>query len=590
MYTKLIKCIGAAVLMQVCIGVQVFAQQGCSLVTLDENGTVFSNENVILQQQFYDTAACFQYINGLPSRLSLQGYVTASIDSVWNNKDAVFIKLFLGEKYVLEHLRINDTIKNILKAANTQYEKLQLQPRSLQLLYQSVLNYFANNGHPFAKVFFDSIDLSANTFNATLMVDKGPYYKMDSIMVDGEARISGNYLQHYLGIEKMYRQDRLNEINDKLAQLTFLRQYQPWNVEMLNTGAILHLYLEPTTNNEIDVLIGLLPSNQQTGKLLLTGEAKALLQNSFGSGEILSLKWQQLQPGSPQLDLFVQRPYILSSKYGVQANFNLYKRDSAFVLLQGRFGLQYRVSQQKSGSVFFHTSSSNALYTDTQLVKITRQLPETGDVTTWGLGIDYFTNTTDYNFNPRKGNEWNFVGILSNKHVTKNNTITKIADPEFNFNQLYDSVKLNTYQLKVQGAAAHYIPLGRQSTIKIGIQGGWLKTPDYYQNEMFRIGGFRLLRGFDEESIYTNLYGVVTSEYRFLLGKNSWFYGFMDAGAAQNSIQTSTTSHSYVGFGTGLALETKAGVLNISIAEGKRDDTRLDFRQTKIHLGFISLF
>jgi len=40
----------------------------------------------------------------------------------------------------------------------------------------------------------------------------------------------------------------------------------------------------------------------------------------------------------------------------------------------------------------------------------------------------------------------------------------------------------------------------------------------------------------------------------------------------------------------GMAIETKAGIINLSYAVGKRNDTNLNFRQSKIHLGFISLF
>jgi fucose permease len=45
-----------------------------------------------------------------------------------------------------------------------------------------------------------------------------------------------------------------------------------------------------------------------------------------------------------------------------------------------------------------------------------------------------------------------------------------------------------------------------------------------------------------------------------------------------------------LGFGIGLSLETNAGVFSISLAEGKRDDDKLNFQQSKIHIGFISLF
>jgi len=48
--------------------------------------------------------------------------------------------------------------------------------------------------------------------------------------------------------------------------------------------------------------------------------------------------------------------------------------------------------------------------------------------------------------------------------------------------------------------------------------------------------------------------------------------------------------HTYLGIGTGLAFETKTGIFNISYAVGKRNDLNFDLRQSKIHIGFVSLF
>jgi hypothetical protein len=49
-------------------------------------------------------------------------------------------------------------------------------------------------------------------------------------------------------------------------------------------------------------------------------------------------------------------------------------------------------------------------------------------------------------------------------------------------------------------------------------------------------------------------------------------------------------SHTYLGTGFGMALETKAGILNLSYAVGKRNDASFSFRQSKIHFGFVSIF
>ena len=45
-----------------------------------------------------------------------------------------------------------------------------------------------------------------------------------------------------------------------------------------------------------------------------------------------------------------------------------------------------------------------------------------------------------------------------------------------------------------------------------------------FQNELFRIGGLKTLRGFDEESIFASVYSIFTLEYRFILEQNSYYY------------------------------------------------------------------
>src|SRR5205814_117166 len=138
--------------------------------------------------------------------------------------------------------------------------------------------------------------------------------------------------------------------------------------------------------------------------------------------------------------------------------------------------------------------------------------------------------------------------------------------------------------------AAHYFPIGKQATFKTALQGGWFQSPNYYDNELFQIGGFKKLRGFDEESIYTNRFLIATLEYRYLLAQNSWLFGFTDIGRAAYESNSDSYAHNYYGFGAGIAFETNTGIFNISWAIGKRDDLNLDLRQSKIHIGFVSVF
>jgi outer membrane protein assembly factor BamA len=138
--------------------------------------------------------------------------------------------------------------------------------------------------------------------------------------------------------------------------------------------------------------------------------------------------------------------------------------------------------------------------------------------------------------------------------------------------------------------AAHYFPVGRGATFKTAFNGGWFQSPDIFRNELFQIGGYKLLRGFDEESIFSSAYGVGTAEYRYLLGQNSFLSAFVDYGVSTNSVLENKVNSKFLGAGVGMAFETKGGIFNITYAAGKRDDQKFNLRQSKIHLGYVNYF
>ena len=227
---------------------------------------------------------------------------------------------------------------------------------------------------------------------------------------------------------------------------------------------------------------------------------------------------------------------------------------------------------------------------DTFTIKNSRQLPDIADVSSVNLLLDYQVNNTNYRFNPARGNEVSVSLAVGNKKIRKNAAITQIKDPAFNYNSLYDTLKLNTYQLRLKASAAHYITLGRQSVFKTGIHAGIYESPNSFRNELFQIGGYKLLRGFDEESIYANQFAVATLEYRYLLGLNSYFFGFTDIGKTHYKNQGKNLTNTFLGGGIGLAFETKGGIFNISYAAGKRNDLRFNIKESKIHFGYVSVF
>jgi outer membrane protein assembly factor BamA len=205
--------------------------------------------------------------------------------------------------------------------------------------------------------------------------------------------------------------------------------------------------------------------------------------------------------------------------------------------------------------------------------------------------LDYEWNNTNYRLNPRSGNELQLVTSAGLRTIHKNNDILSITDTSFRYESLYDSLKLKTYQFRVKLTVAHYFPAGKRSTLKAVINAGVFSSESIFRNELFQIGGFKLLRGFDEESIYATRYGVLTAEYRYLVGLNSYLFAFSDAGMIKNKFQNVNVNNSFISAGLGLLFETKFGLLNMSFAVGKRDDVNFDLRRAaKIHFGYINYF
>lgn len=553
-----------------------------------------------LTTSFPTKSLCIDYINKLPGLLSGKGFPTASVDSVYFDSVSAHIDLYLGQQYKWAQINTNQVDPVVLKQSGWVHEfnKGIIDFSELNSLQQRILNYYERTGFPFAATRLDSVEIEDDKIKGTLRIDKGVLYHIDSIHVYGKVKIKNNFLQHYLNIAngETYNKDKLQDISKRLLELPYLQEQRPWNLSMLGTGATINLYLAPKRSSQVNFLVGFLPSNTQTGKTRLTGDVNLDLKNALGAGESILLNWQQLQQKSPRLNLGYKHPYIFNTSFGVDLAFDLLKRDSTYLQLNSQIGIQYILSAKESGTIFYQNQRSYLLEGgfDTNQVIILRKLPQDIDVSASSIGLDYEWVNTNYGLNPMRGNELKIITTAGVKKIAKNNDIVHLkdpSDPSFQFSSLYDTIKLKSYQVKLNAMAAHFFPVGKKSTVKTAVGIGIFGSQNVFRNELFRIGGYKLLRGFDEESIYASSYTVLTFEYRYLVGINSYLFGFTDMGFTKTKFQTTDFSNQYTGVGLGLAFETKFGLLNVSYAVGKRNDLKLNIREaSKIHFGYINYF
>ncbi|HEY9342094.1 MAG TPA: hypothetical protein VIQ23_10965 [Hanamia sp.] len=568
---------------------------------LSGKDTSYSVQQIGIKNSLASKEEASVYLNALPAMLLNRGFPGASVDSVRYDSTSARVLLFLGEKYKWASINTDSIDKNVLNNIGwneKQFNNKEINFVQLQFVQNEIVKYYENSGYPFAEVSLDSIQILDNKIKGDLRVKKGTLYHIDSIRVYGKVKIKNLFLQHYLDIYNgsIYNNQKLKQVSKLMQELPFLQEQNPSDITMLGSGSVLNLYLLPKPSSQINVLVGFLPGNTITGKTQITADVHLDLKNALGAGENILLNWQQLQPQSPRLNLGYTHPYILNSNFGIDFSFDLLKRDSAYLQLNSIFGLQYIISSSQALKIFYQNERSFLLSggVDTNQIIFSKRLPPNIDVSSGNIGIGYHYVNTDYRFNPRKGNELDITASAGIKKIAKNNDIIALKDPSnpaFDFNSLYDTVKLKTYRVRITASAAHYFPFGKNNVLKTAANLGLLQSPQTFQNELFRIGGYKLLRGFDEESIYANQYAVFTAEYRYLVGINSYFFGFSDVGVTKAKFNATAFSNSFISGGLGLEFETKFGLLNLSYAIGKRNDVKFDIRNSsKIHFGYINYF
>jgi outer membrane protein assembly factor BamA len=549
-----------------------------------------------LLEKFATQTEARSFISTIPTLLQTKGYLTASVDSAQIDSTIGFVHLFLGLQYRWAKIHTQPQDQEVLSAVRwpqSSFANSGMDWPSVKNWQEQIVTYLENNGYPFAKVAFDSINIHGNQVEALLKIDKGYLFKLDSIRLWGNAKISREFLQRYLDLPNgsIFNKQKILDASKRIKQIAYVEEEQPASISFQATGSALNLYLKAKKNSQVNLLVGFLPNSNvaQGKKFLITGEANILLRNALGAGETIGLNWQQLQVKSPRLNILYDHPFLFKSPLGLNYTMDMFRKDSTFLNINMQLGANYIVSGKQSAMVFIQRRQSILNGVDTNRIKHLKRLPAEADVSSTNLGVTYNYNSTDYRFNPRKGNDVSITVAAGKKKIKKNNQVLELKEAAFDYERLYDTVKLNTYQFRFTGSATHYFPITRQTALKTAIHAGFLQSGNYFLNEFFQIGGYKLLRGFTEESEYVAQYTIGTIEYRYLIGMNSNFFVFADGGWARNPIQAKR-NHNYIGTGLGMSLETKAGIFNLAWAIGKRDDTDLNLRQSKVHFGFVNYF
>jgi len=489
--------------------------------------------------------------------LASNGFYTLQIDSIKADK----VYLNKGKNY-----------KTIWVKNETIFKNQDFNPtQNLDSIISKYIDENAKKGYAFSNVQIIPIRTINNQQEIELKLNLGELRKIDEVKSIGYTKLSKGYIKHGLGLKKgkIYNDALLNNASFTLQNTNFIQQLQDPQTLFRPDSTIVYLYPKKLKSNTFDGILGF--GNDDDGKFKLNGNVLLELNNVFNGLEQIRLNWIGTANKNTTLDVRVKLPYLFKTPIGSETQFKIFKQDSVFVNLDLNERLFYQLNPTSSLGANLSYTSSNYLFDDESFATNYDDFNKIGI----GLSYEYFVR---HPFQLMEGKS--LLRVFASSITRKENNFSWDEDVINENSQQYE-IGLETYRI-FQLHQKHYL----KGTISF--KGLFDENESFSENELYRIGGFGSVRGFNEESIIANLYGVGSVEYRFLPNEGFYISLFGDYAYIDNKRMDLNTN--FLSFGTGLSFLTKIGIFNLSYAVGKTENTPFDFKESKIHFGILSQF
>jgi outer membrane protein assembly factor BamA len=558
--------------------------QNISATFISDNPAAFSDLKYLLAKEqlpnmYFDTLQLRQSVARIIIRFQNDGYLTASAAINKTNDSVYVVTVTQGNQYRWAALRFQNDKEYLFRLLGiATYIRATVTPEKISALHQKVLHYYENNGYPFVQVYLDSVTISNDKINAAYIIQPGAKVSVDSLSIEGDAKVSKAILYNYISIKPgdLYNEALMQKLNTRIREINFVSAVKPAQVIFSASGCFIKLFLAEKKSSQIDGIIGVMPGPNADDKPIVTGNIRLRLQNSFAHGELFDLQWERPKNLTQILNIKCIYPFLFKTPFGIDAALNIRKQDTTFLNVQGDFGINYFLPG--GNYVKFFVQSLNSSLLSTANLQNAVLLPAYADITKQAGGIGFKKEDVDYRYNPRKGYA---ISLTVNAGIRTIKPHPKINE------QLYDSIDLKTTQYETALQCNTYLPLGQRHVINLGMDAAGIFGSMIFENEVFRIGGLQSLRGFDEQSILATQYAIGKFEYRFILDAGSYLQAFFNAAYIQQKNNITDTPY---GFGAGLSFETRLGIFSFNYALGKQFDNPLYIRAAKIHFGIINYF
>ena len=460
-------------------------------------------------------------------------------------------------------IKINDSILNFLNN-NLEFNKYKTSVKvnfiEIEEFLKSSTKEIASLGYPFNFVQLINIEEKNSNISAELKIDLNSKRKIDDIKIKGYEDFPLSFIKHYIRLKQddVFDIDKIKEKSYKIDNLKFVQQYKDPEILFEKDSTITYLYLNKIKNNRFDGYIGF-NNNDNSNDLEINGYIDLSLVNSLNKGEEIKLNYKNTGKEKQYLMIDVNVPYVFNSPVGFDVSINLTKKDTSYNKDEQSVGFNYLTKKNKKISLNLNTINSNSnnsynssLINDFKSKFIKFQYNEVKINFSDELIPIKFSNTVELFYGQRKDN-------IDTESQVKLKTVT--------YNNFKISKKINFF-MKLE--TFNFI------------------SKSYFLNELNLFGGINSIRGFEENSLSSNKYYLINSEFRFIMDNTIYINTIFDAAYFENKL-TSQKDHLYA-FGMGLNLKTDSGIFKLIYANGTVNGNPVELKTSKIHLSFSNIF
>jgi outer membrane protein assembly factor BamA len=516
-------------------------------------------------KRFNNYNALENEINEMVNTLWRSGYIDTTIESIAKSNDSMFVaNLSLGKQ--LKRIQIyydNDFNSDLLKFINHKPGEgfFELDINGLENSLNELNSKIAELGDPFSSLQLIEIEKYNDLLiSARLNIVSNQKRRIDNIVIKGYEKFPKSYLKWFLKLQKG-KSFNLNEIKKKvelLEDLRFAKKIKDPEVLFTTDSTTLYLYIEKNRSNNFDGFLGF-GTNENTNKIEFDGYLDLRLINNLNYGETLNLFYKSDEIDQQTFRIDTELPYLFRSPIGLQVGLNIFRKDSTFLNASQYAKLNYQINaQHRVGAGISLTNSTNLLENNTTVLN------------------DYTSNYYTVSYNYTKPQFYdplfpiNFLFDFSFGIGRRENDFGK---------QSQNMASLNTYKIFV---------LNNRNNIFLRANGAMLVSDDYFDNELFRFGGINSIRGFEENSLVANMYGVVNTEYRYRLSRSVYVHSVFDVAYFENEL--TDIKEKLFGFGFGFGLLTNAGLFRLNYSSGKTENRPFRLSDSKVHISLTATF